>query len=490
MAQNQIISGLEKMEPHLIFQGLSAQNGPLQTVAPIMLAIAGLILIWGHVGDQAAARRQNRKQEDVWIKTIFVFGFMVTAGYWVTGAAKAGDAIAQSTGVGDPLTVASRCLVVATSFPELSDFTELRLQNDPNKPPGYTKPGEWVNAAVDGTWWGNVKGFFAGMGEVAVRGLSDGKGVIEGAVNLVLLAGTFLTIFMKYIVLIPAMLLLMIALLLAAAICWFIEALRYFFLVCGAVLLPIAIAAMRTRALERQGMNYITNMVAVACWPIGWALGHMGTVGLFNAWVSTMSGTAIMGKWANAMTWENILTQGITFKSAGTAVATGAQMAAAFGSFPLYMLVSFCLGGVGVCVWVFTVTVGAPVLVTKLVTAGAAFYSAATGQAADTAGKAVQSAGQAAQSIAMAGGSIAGFSGAPLAAAGGAIAGAGGGISGLAQGSLGGLSGAMSGGAGGYQQFKAQETERAERNAAQESAKALGDISRSLRGFLGKGGRN
>lgn len=472
-----IIQGLQNLQPHYIFNGLPAS---VDTVSPYCLMIAGTILLVGHVAASSEARRSNAKQEDVWMKTILVAAFMFTSSFWITGAATAGDEIADHTGLGSPLAVTSRCIIVATSLPELTNFMEPKLLaggGGGGAAPGLFDPGAAVNAANDGSTWGYVKATFAALGEEFQWAGQAAKDLALNVVNVATLLGTFLSVLLKCIVMVPALLVLLVALLIAAGIAWFMEAVRYFLLVTGAVLLPAAVACYRTKALGNQGHNYVMSMVSICMWPVGWALGHAGTVGLFNAWVSTMSGTNIWGQWANSMTWDHIMTDGITWKTGANALATGGQMWAMWANFPAYFVISFVVGGVGLCVWIFVVTIGAPVLVHKLVTAGAAFYSGAASQTGQQVGRAVEQAGKAIQQAGVATGNPA------VAAAGGAISGAGGGFAAVASGA-GGASDVFGGMAGGYwggrEQAIAQQRQMRENDLTQSIDSRLQQIVDAL----------
>ena len=58
--------------------------------------------------------------------------------------------------------------------------------------------------------------------------------------------------------------------------------LQQFLLTLSSVFLPLFIAALSVKNLRGIGMSYILSCVSIACWPIGWAAGHVGTVALFQ----------------------------------------------------------------------------------------------------------------------------------------------------------------------------------------------------------------
>jgi hypothetical protein len=390
---HQILQGLQNLQPQLLFPNLTATVAPF---IPYMLVLAAMILTVGHVQEQKEVRRHHHHHEsyeDLWVKTILVFGFMITSGWWLTGFAVVGDGIGDVMGVGSPIDTTNRCFITAYSLP---DFIDLKTTAAPSGP-GLTTAGPAVAKADDGTTMGTVKAFFAALGETAVW---YGKAIRDTALNIAnmaVLASQLLSTALKFLVLIPCLMVVYLALIMGGLIAWAMDALRYFLLVLGSALLPIAVACYRCNSLRNQGNNYCLHMVGLCLWPMGWALGNIGTVALFDAWVGLMSGsstTSYWAKWAQAMNSSQVYTSGMTFKTAANAAATSAQMWQMFTNFSTYEIVVFVVGACGLFIWILTATLMTPILIHKLVTAGSAFYSGLAQGSGQTGGKAVEAVGK------------------------------------------------------------------------------------------------
>jgi hypothetical protein len=84
-------------------------------------------------------------------------------------------------------------------------------------------------------------------------------------------------------------------LLLSAAIVWFMVQLRFFLAVSGTMMLPLFVGmfSLPEGHFNRQAaQSYVMHMVSLALWPVAWAIGHTGTIALYNALVSLVAGTS------------------------------------------------------------------------------------------------------------------------------------------------------------------------------------------------------
>jgi hypothetical protein len=151
-------------------------------------------------------------------------------------------------------------------------------------------------------------------------------------------------------------------------------------LVCGRPLLPIFIASLSLRAAQGSSQNFLKAVVGVTCWPIGWAIVHVGTMAALG-FLKTPSWNAGLG--------ELILT-GIVL-------------------------------GI-ICLWMAVGTIGAPFWIARTVTRGTNFASDMIGNFASAAG---QHAARGVERGGAVAGAVAGSLGGPSGAAVGASLGSG-----------------------------------------------------------------
>jgi hypothetical protein len=149
------------------------------------------------------------------------------------------------------------------------------------------------------------------------------------------------------------------------------------------LLLPIFIACLSLPGSRGSGQNFIKSIAGVMCWPVGWAIVHIGTMAAFQA---------LQPPSLNAELGELLLALGV-----------------------------FAV----VCLWPVVGTIGAPLLIANMVTSGTNFAGHMIGNFVSVAGqhaaRGIQSAG--AVGGALAGSGIAGVAGAHVGASLGAGAG-------------------------------------------------------------------
>ena len=146
---------------------------------------------------------------------------------------------------------------------------------------------------------------------------------------------------------------------------------RFFLLVISSIFLPVFIAGLVTGYFRTQAFNYIFGIIGIACWPVAWAVGHLGTRALFE-WVVdytnsllTLGGTS-MKFGATATVW----------KLGGTSVwATAAVIN------PLVLFVLF-FAVIVLVIYATLVTIAGPILIGRMVASGSQFASGLVGGAA------------------------------------------------------------------------------------------------------------
>jgi hypothetical protein len=184
----------------------------------------------------------------------------------------------------------------------------------------------------------------------------------------------------------------------SSAIVWFMVQLRYFFAVSGTMMLPMftGMFSLPGGHPNRQAaQSYVMNMVSLALWPVAWAIGHTGTIALYNALISLIAGTSRVPDMVGILQWDSIT----------TAAPTEAQLQAMEGALGNWFmgntaaLLSILVGAVGFALWVGAVSVLGPVFLHKLLVTGALFVT----QAAGTVGRQAAVAGRVALGAAQAG---------------------------------------------------------------------------------------
>ena len=185
----------------------------------------------------------------------------------------------------------------------------------------------------------------------------------------------------------------------AAAIVWFMVQLRFFLAVTGTMMLPLftGMFSLPEGHPNRQAaQNYVMHMVSLALWPVAWAIGHTGTIALYNALVSLISGTSRVPDMVGVLQWSAIT----------TGAPSEAQLQAvesALGNWFMgntAALLSILVGGLGFVLWVGAVSIMGPVFMHRLLVTGAHFVT----QAAGTVGRQAAGAGRLAVSVAQSGG--------------------------------------------------------------------------------------
>jgi hypothetical protein len=184
------------------------------------------------------------------------------------------------------------------------------------------------------------------------------KMIIMGVVYLLLLVASFFTMLMGLV--------------------------KVILLKLSGIMLPVFIAGVVTDYFRSQSMNYIFSMIGIMFWPVGWAIGSIGTLALAQAVI--------------AVTQQGL---GITTNSGGLA-------SAGIMGFPLLHIVPtlffiVVLSLLLVC-WVVVLMLGFPVLIQRAVTSGANFAQSAMAgagkMALNTAGAAMVTVGMGASAAA------------------------------------------------------------------------------------------
>jgi hypothetical protein len=143
---------------------------------------------------------------------------------------------------------------------------------------------------------------------------------------------------------------------------------------------------------RQAAQNYVMHMVSLALWPVAWAIGHTGTIALYDALISLIAGTSRVPDMVGILQWSSIT-------SAAPTEAQLQTIESALGNWfmgNVAALLSILVGGLGFALWVVVVSVLGPVFLHKLLVTGALFVT----QAAGTVGRQAVGAGRIALNVA------------------------------------------------------------------------------------------
>ncbi len=263
--------------------------------------------------------------------------------------------------------------------------------------PAQQQRAALIDSANDGSVLGYLEAFGVAVWDTASGYASSAAPDLERDGPVAAMATGFGSAMLKCLLIALTILPLYLLLLAAAAIVWFMEQLRYFLAVTGTMMLPLftGMFSLPEGHHNRQAaQGYVMHMVSLALWPVSWAIGHTGTIALYNALVSLIAGTSRVPDMAEVLQWSSIT----------AAAPTGAQVGAmetALGNWfmgNLTALLSVLVGGLGFVLWVAVVSILGPVFLHKLLATGALFMA----QAAGSVGRQAAGAGRLAVSFAQA----------------------------------------------------------------------------------------
>lgn len=124
---------------------------------------------------------------------------------------------------------------------------------------------------------------------------------------------------------------LVIILLIGMFLIWGMETLRFFALLVGATILPLFVGFISTSMMHETGWRYVTKMIGITLWPLGWALCNAVTLEMFDMAVRVASGDA--GTAASATFVGALSTPGsaVTWSQFSNVVMTSAPMSFVMG---------------------------------------------------------------------------------------------------------------------------------------------------------------
>lgn len=332
-------------------------------------------------------------------KTWIVIALMVGGPFIMRAAMEGADSVYASS-PGGPRNLTTACVKAAYAMPELNQlFDVLRrsaLAPGPASPaPGAPPHGALVASATDGSILGYLEAFGVSVWDTATGYATTAAQGWNGLVRMVALAAGMGSAMLKCLLIALTIIPLYLLFLSAAAIVWFMEQLRYFLAVSGTAMLPLFIGLFSLpegHANRQAAQGYVMHMLSLALWPVAWAIGHTGTISLYNALISLVAGTSRVPDMVGVLQWSSLTTAA---PSEAQLQATEAALGNWFMG-NLTGLLSILVGGLGFVIWVLIVSILGPAFLHKLLATGALFMA----QAAGTAGRQSAVAGKLAVNLA------------------------------------------------------------------------------------------
>jgi len=387
-------------------EGVGGQPAVLGRIGWIFTGFGALFALWGFVLRTQGSNGEGKMGEIA--RTWIVIAFMMGGPFLMRAAMQASDSLYASS-AGGPRSLTSACIKAAYAMPELTSLFDV-LRKDAlaggatPKDDGGRKRRALIDNANDGSALGYIEALGVAVWDTASDYASDAGRTWSGMVRMAALATGFGSAMLKCLLIALTILPLYLLLLAAAAIVWFMEQLRYFFAVSGTMMLPLFTGMFSLPAghYNRQAaQGYVMHMVSIALWPVAWAIGHTGTIALYNALISLIAGTSRAPDMIAVLQWSSI-TSGAPSEAQVSAVES------ALGNWfmgNMTALLSILVGGLGFVLWVAIVSILGPVFLHKLLAAGALYMTQAAGSAGRQAAGAVRLAAYAAQAAGIGGGS-------------------------------------------------------------------------------------
>jgi hypothetical protein len=360
--------------------GLDDQPSVLGRIGWIFTGFGALFALWGFV-----LRTQNAggesKLADV-AKTWIVIAFMFGGPLLMRAAMEGADGLYQAS-AGGPRNLTVACVKAAYAMPELTALIDVMRKDalaspNPSAAADSQRRRDLIDSANDGSVLGYIEAFGVALWDTAADDAARTGQTWSGLLRLAALATGYGSAMLKCLLIALTILPLYLLLLAAAAVVWFMEQLRYFLAVSGTMMLPLFTGMFSLpagHANRQAAQSYVMHMVSLALWPVSWAIGHTGTIALYNALISLIAGTSRVPDMVSLLQWSAI--------TSGTPSEAQVQAAeTALGNWfmgNLSGLLSILVGGFGFVLWVILVSVLGPVFLHRLLTTGALFMTQAAG---------------------------------------------------------------------------------------------------------------
>jgi len=364
----------------VIFRGLTEGSGGqpalLGRIGWIFTAFGALFVLWGFMLRTRRSAGEEKLGEVV--KTWIILGGMIGCPFMMRTAMQAADGVYASS-PGGPANLAAACVKAAYAMPELNHLFDILARNGAAGPATSAAAqgrAALLSGANDGSVLGYLEAYGVALWDTAANYAGDAAQGWNAAVRVAALATGFGSAMLKCLLIALTILPLYLLLLAAAAIVWFMQQLRFFLAVSGTMMLPLFVGMFSLpegHANRQAAQGYVMNMLSLALWPVAWAIGHTGTIALYDALIALIAGTSRVPEIATLLQWTAIT------GGAPTEAQLQATEAALGNWFMgnLSALLSILVGGIGFVLWVVIVSVLGPVFLHRLLTSGALFMAQA-----------------------------------------------------------------------------------------------------------------
>jgi hypothetical protein len=363
--------------------------------------------------------RVLRHQGDIamaWVPGIIYALFIVIVPTGLNAIDGAVLDLVQQSGMTDPNAIFTKMTGLSDPF-RPSDAGELRnqqqLQADANNPTALAKDlqNQGMVWGIDLSGWNNFWSVVSGNAQKTGQDIKASLDFAKDPLGTV--GNTVRYVFFKVLAILGAFLIWLILQCCGIVIYVFLS-IRFLLVHLESIVLPVFIGMIATDNLRAAGNNFVLGIVGIIFWPLGWALGHIGTLALANWFDSLVALTLhVPGTSAPGAIYDMIVNGPL----AGQPLPMPQALAAAVG-------ITFC-GALIVGIYVLVVTFAAPFIIAKALKSGSGMFGEMVGGTAKgVAGLGSAAAGLAA--LAMTGGGAAATAGAgsAQAAAGGSGGGA------------------------------------------------------------------
>ena len=368
------LDALSSIQAPLLFQKLPAA---LDNYAWVFIAAGFLLILGGHQWRIYEAGNDGHSITRAWYRTLLVLAFMVFSPKLCELGYAGVSELASGSGASSPTSVTRKCIRLALNTPVLESAFSQYSRNYQEKNQNAAPTVE--NAASQGGLWEYAKAYWTALGD-EVAGLKLGpRRTFRALVDGPAMVASQTLCLVKACAIFFSSALTTLFLIFAGMLAYGMDLIRYFLLMLGAVLLPTFVAGYNTRSFCSQGHKYVTGMISLMLWPVWWMFGHLGTAGLFNAYVALLSRcigstNADASNFASLYNWDTI---DATVSNAAVGAPPAGDLLTLSASVPFLSLGLTALGAFGLFTWVFLVTIGGPLLGHKLVTTGASFSAGA-----------------------------------------------------------------------------------------------------------------
>jgi hypothetical protein len=366
----------------------------------------------------AIVNRVMRHQADVaaaWVLGMLYALFIVIVPFGLNAIDGAVLDLVQQTGLTDPNAVFTKMTALSDPF-EPNDAGEQRnvqqLQADANNPTALAKDIQTQSQfwGIDTSGWNN---FWKTVSNNAQQTGQDIKASLDFAKDpLGTVSNAIRYTSFRFFALIGAFLIWLL-LQCCGIVMYVFLSVRFLLVHLESIVLPVFIAMIATESLRGTGNNFVLGIVGIIFWPLGWALGHIGTLALANWFNSIVAVTLHVPGTPQPGAIYDMIVNG---PAGGLPAPTPQALAVAVG-------ITF-VGALIIGLYVLIVTFSAPFIIAKALKSGSGIFGEMVGGTAKgAAGLGAAAAGLAA--LLMSAGATGAVAGAGKAQA--ATAGAGGG---------------------------------------------------------------